>query len=326
MKLRLPVKAAALSLTLLSTLGASVAVAQFTPPIELVEPKAPNFRIDAPGLVGNFYPGKGKGKRPGVLLLGGSEGGLGRGTQAMALSLQERGFSVLALAYFRAPGLSPKLELVPMEMFGKALVWLKPRKDVAANRIAVMGGSKGAEAALLIAARHPGVKAVVAGMPSSAVWPGIDWDSPNVGTEISSWSEKGAALPSLNYGDFDPAQGMVSIYTSGLKALPGTPQAAIPVEKIKGKILLVCGEADALWPSCPMARQMVERRASHRKAAPTLLAYADAGHMVFGPAIPESSPSYAYLGMMGGSNAGNAAARADGWPKVLDFLTKVLKP
>ncbi|MFM7377128.1 MAG: acyl-CoA thioester hydrolase/BAAT C-terminal domain-containing protein [Erythrobacter sp.] len=93
----------------------------------------------------------------------------------MALALQQEGFSVFHLAYFGAPGQTDTLERIPLELFDKGLDWLKARPEVVTGRVAVMGASKGAEAALLIASRRHDVAAVVAGMPTSVAWNGVNW-------------------------------------------------------------------------------------------------------------------------------------------------------
>ena len=64
---------------------------------------------------------------------------------------------------------------------------------------------------------------------------------------------------------------MADNYAASLETLSAHPEAVIPVERIAGSLLLVCGEQDRIWPSCPMARQIHERlRANGRDA--TLLA------------------------------------------------------
>ena len=78
-----------------------------------------------------------------------------------------------APAYFRGPGQNPDLELIPLELFSSALRWLSRQPEVDPSGLGILGGSKGAEAALLVAVRHPELKAVIAALPSSVVWPGI---------------------------------------------------------------------------------------------------------------------------------------------------------
>lgn len=295
------------------------------PPVQLVDPGASARRVAEEGLLGNFHPGAGAGARPGLLLLGGSEGGLGSGGSAQARALQAAGFSVLHLSYFRGPGQPRVLEQAPLETFDRALAWLARQPGVDRERLGVVGSSKGAEAALLIATRHPELKAVVAGMPSSVVWPGVDWEYGFGSGDGSSWSLGGRPLEHLPYGVFDFGKGTGSLYQTGLARAARHPGAAIPVERARAPLLLVCGEADALWPSCPMARQVAARAAARRGPRVTLLAYQDAGHAVFGTPVARSDPRRGRLGARtGGSPEGNAAAREDGWPKAVAFLERAM--
>ena len=87
----------------------------------------------------------------------------------------------------------------------------------------------------------------------------------------------------------------------------------------------MCGKDDALWPSCPMADQISGRLTSNGRPAANVLRYKDAGHQVFGPPVDMTKP-HEWLASLGGSADGNAAARDDGWPKVIAFLRAALRP
>jgi hypothetical protein len=292
------------------------------PEIEVLAPGPTGQRVAEGDLFGNYFPARGEGPHPAVLLLGGSEGGLGSAAHHMALALQKEGFAVFQLAYFGAPGQSDALEGVPLELFDKGLDWLKGQPGVDPARVMVMGASKGAEAALLVASRRPDVAAVVAGMPTSVAWNGVNWASGGQ-SKRSSWTAGGADVPTMPFGDWDQADGIISVYrtiTDPARAAEAA-RAAIPIEKARARVLLVCGEAETMWPACPMSRQVAARAAEAASGpAVTVLAYKDAGHFLFGPPIPQSHPFYPRLGAYGGSPAGNAAARADSWPKVIAFL------
>ncbi|MBK6705870.1 MAG: hypothetical protein IPG56_20355 [Caulobacteraceae bacterium] len=164
------------------------------PQIEVLDPGPTGVRVEEADLFGNYYPAAGAGDHPGILLLGGSEGGLGRGVKHMALALQSEGFSVFQLAYFGAPGTPDSLERIPLELFDRGLAWLGAQPGVNSERLALVGGSKGAEAVLLVATRHPELRAVVAGMPTSVVWNGINWQRGGQ-SESSSWTSGGADVP-----------------------------------------------------------------------------------------------------------------------------------
>ena len=123
------------------------------------------------------------------------------------------------------------------------------------------------------------------------MWPGIVWE----GTKEpigSSWSEQGRPLPHMPHVPYDASKGgtMADNFARSLKAIAHHPEAVIPVERITGRILLVCGELDDQWPSCPMSRQIQERLREHRRPEATLLAYENAGHRAFGLPIALDDP------------------------------------
>lgn len=280
-------------------------------------------RVTAKGLVADFYlPAGAGGRLPAVIELGGSEGGMGAGAARDSRLLAARGYAVLQVAYFDMPGLPKELGLIPLEYFKKAIEWLRSQPGVDPNRIGIVGGSIGSEVALTVAAHYPAIKVVVATMPSSVVWPGI---SHSRADPPSTFTLGGKPMAYLPYGA--PFTSVYDLYAKGLTAVDEHQDAIIPVERINGPVMLICGKADTLWPSCPMAEQMVARlKARHFRHAVQLLEYADAGHAVYGPPLDPASPHLASLAALGGTVAGNQAARQDDWPRSLDFLDSVLKP
>ncbi|MEQ1755795.1 MAG: acyl-CoA thioester hydrolase/BAAT C-terminal domain-containing protein [Micropepsaceae bacterium] len=296
------------------------------PPVVVADPMPTGKRITDNGLLANYYPGTGAGKRPGILLLGGSEGGIGGGVTRMAMDLQARGYSVLNISYYRGPGQHERLELVPLEMFDHALEWLKAQDDVDGERLAVIGGSKGAEAALIVAARHPELRAAIAGMPSSVAWQGLDWNllkqifSPPDG----SWSLNGGAIPYVPYvKEFNGT--LLELYSRSLSHADEHEAAIIRIERTHAAVLLICGKQDTLWPSCPMAEQVKARAVHMGGAQVTVLAYELAGHGVFGVPVDRQDRNYRQLSSLGGTDDGNNAARTDSWPKVLALLAGAMR-
>lgn len=299
------------------------------PEIEVLAPGPTGKRIAQGELFGNYFPAQGPdagpGPYPAVLLLGGSEGGLGGGAHQMALALQRDGFAVFHLAYFGAPGQADALEGIRLELFDKGLDWLKTQPGVDPARIAAIGASKGAEAALLVAARRPDLVAVVAGMPTSVAWNGVNWASGGQ-SERASWTANGKEVPTMPFGDWDQADGIISVYRTieDPARQAEAERAAIPIERGRAKVLLVCGEAETMWPACPMARKVAARSKARSGPEVTVLSYKDAGHFVFGPPVSRDHRFYSRLGEYGGSVEGNAAARADSWPRVIAFLRRTM--
>ena len=299
---------------------AGVAQPQNIPPVEVAPPGDTGRRITDDGLLANYFPAREQSAA--LLLLGGSVGGLSTPTNDVAKALQAEGFSVLHLSYFRAPGQNPRLELFPLEYFDTALAWLRRQPEVDSARMGIVGVSKGAEAGLLIAVRHPELRAVIAALPSSVVWPGIVWEGTNE-TINSSWSEGGKPLPHMTHVPYDARRGgtMADNYAKSLLGYAQHPDAIIPVEKINGRLLLVCGGLDDVSPSCPMLRQIEERLRQHGRPAPISIVHEQAGHRAFGLAVPVDSPRF--------KNATAAMRRLnaqldEGWKKSVEFLKSTL--
>lgn len=290
----------------------------WVPPIEHAEPGPNGRRIDERGVFGNYYPAAGD-PLGAILVIGGSLGGITTANDRTAQALQQRGYTVLVAAYFGAPGQPKNLERVPLETFDRAMTWLTSQPDAPPDRVAVMGVSKGAEAALLIGLRHPEVRAVIAAAPSSAVWPGINWDTINALNADSSWTSEGEPLSHLPYGRFHLSVltgDLGRLYENAVERLAEHPDAAIPIEELHAPVLLVCGELDRLWPACPMARQLQERAAAAGGPPVQVLAHERVGHADFEPPYPGRGPTPRW----GGTATETNDARADTWAAVLDFL------
>ena len=254
---------------------------------------------------------------PAVMVLGGSEGGYADDVAAL---LASHGFAALSLAYFGVDGLPSELGEIPLEYFERALAWLGTQPTVRPGGIALLGTSKGAEAALLVASRSAVVRAVVAYAPSSVAWSCICSGSPR-----SSWSLDGKSVTAVPPLPQQPpaVPGPVRPTINYLNRLRRAPAGAtIPVERIRGPVLLIAGDDDQLWPSLHMARQVMQRRAS-RGGHPEdrLMAFAGAGHLIGKSFLPAGSTRIAGGRIeTGGTPAGNARAQAEAWPRVVQFL------
>tara|TARA_B100000678_G_scaffold185_1_gene168 strand:+ start:1142 stop:2146 length:1005 start_codon:yes stop_codon:yes gene_type:complete len=290
-------------------------------PLEMVEPTAAQGeRVDTGDVLGNFYPAKGASNGPGVLLIGGSEGGLGSDMTRLALALQDDGFSVLHQSYWRAPGQPDRIEDIPLETFQRGHSWLRARPEVDPARTAMIGWSRGTEATQLLAIRDPSIKAIVLGMPANAVWPGFSWDEPwkQFG---SPWSWRGEALPSLDLSGIRTMGGNMDEAARKTAAREKQdPAAAIPIDEVGAPVLMICGQSDIVWPSCQMGRAIADRAAQAGKADVRLLAYPDAGHYAFGAPMSEDDEAFDKLDKLGGSAEGNADALRESYREIVAFL------
>jgi hypothetical protein len=176
---------------------------------------------------------------------------------------------------------------VPLESFAPATDRLIAE---GCDRIAYVGTSKGAEAALLLACFDARIDVVVAFSPSSVVWANIGPGRDGVAwPQRSSWTRDGVPLPFVAYDHpWEPVMrdGLVSyrgLHEQSLVRLgAGVAAATIPVEVARAEILLVAGGDDALWPSDAFARSVAERLASAGRQA-SLVVHPEAGHRVLLP-------------------------------------------
>ncbi len=134
--------------------------------------------VEENGLVGFLHLPKVQRKLPGVIVIGGSEGGVFRAEQ-VSDSLASKGYVCLSLAYFKIGTLPKVLEEIPLEYFKQGIDYLKARAEVAKGRIGLIGTSKGAEAVLLLSSYYPDLSvAVVANVPSHVVWQSVSFTEP----------------------------------------------------------------------------------------------------------------------------------------------------
>jgi hypothetical protein len=211
---------------------------------------------------------------------------------------------------------------VPLETFAPAL----DRLAGLADHLAVVGTSKGAEAALVLAARDNRIRSVAAFSPTSVVWanvgPGHDGA---VRPCRSGWSAAGQPLPFVPYDDTwqsaneGTAPSYRGLYEQSLNTFANQVTAAtIPVETIEGRVLVTGGGDDQVWPSDYFAAEIAQRRAAHGRDT-TLITSPTAGHRVNLPG--ESTPGRSGLRMArGGSPDADTTMGQQIWPVLLDLL------
>lgn len=259
---------------------------------------------------------------PGILLLGGSGGGLSWARRVGAL-LASEGYITMALAYFNSGDLPQHLAEIPLEYVFEAIDVLKEEDQVDANRIGLLGYSKGAELALITSSRRNDIHCVAVIAPGSAVFQGF---KPPKYPVISSWSLNGEGLTFVpnNYDShfFKTYDGMYLWYRT-LNQYDKVEAASIPVEKINGNILLMSGVEDQIWPSTYMAEQIISRlHVNGFENSYAHLAFPNAGH---GIAEPPGHPTSSLSERLGGTPSGNSKAREISWEKIKEFFSNAFQ-
>lgn len=257
------------------------------------------------GFVGDYYSPTASSplRRSAILVFGGSGGGMEPGV--LALALAAHGYPVLNLAYFNEPGLPSTLSAIPLEYFAKALRWLAAQPDVNPDGIWVDGASRGSEAALLLGVNYPNlVHGVIALVPSDVAicsFPGCSGPA---------WTLNGHALAyTRQFDNPHPSD---------------NPAAVIPVDKIKGPVLLDCGYVDLVWSSCVYAQAIMAELATAKDPYPHQLLVSDDGGHGSAVGLPPYQPGAAQqeweTTVAGSTPIANDLAWAAQWPKLLRFL------
>lgn len=255
----------------------------------------------------------------GVLVLSGSSG---RIDEDRARLFAAHGATALAARWFGGKGQQPGPFEVPLEVFVEALDLLAPQCD----RLAVCGLSFGAEAALLTAAHDSRVAATVALAPSSVVWAGVD-AGVSPARQTSHWTRAGSALPFVPFvDDWRPDQdppAFVDLYRASLQAFPDrVAEAAIPVERIAGPVVLIAGGDDQVWPSEQFARDCAARRSAHGMDT-TVITHPEAGHRVRLPGEPTVTAGSPMA--RGGTSSADAECGERAWPHIVAAFDLTVK-
>ncbi len=244
------------------------------------------------GLVGTYYYKKDSTQQPPVIIFGGSSGGNFYESYRNYLEdLVDSGYSVLSLAYFdydSSGELPNKLRHIPLEYFKKAMDWMENQPQTSKGQFAVIGNSRGGEAALLLAIQYPEISTVVAIVSSAYVGGAYNKKRKVTG---SAWTFEGKEIPYVNY------QKAISNYKPWWKVIDDKEEVepfTIPVEIMSAAVLLLSGEKDAIWPSTEMSERIIRRLEKNRYKFPFQHISYDAGHNI----------------------------RVESWPDLLRFLKK----
>jgi len=282
--------------------------------------------INDDGLVATMFHHE-DGARPGVIMVGGSGGGLSIEHPAL---LASHGYAVMSLGYFAMPGLPRDLMEIPLEYFGKAIAWMKRHPGVRRDKLAVIGASRGGELVLLLGATFPQITAVVAYVPSGVVWPGIGGADAPV---RSAWTLRGEQVPciatttrGLEVWNKSPVA-LTPWFLECLKNRESAERAQIAVEKIGGPVLMFSGTDDQMWPSLNLAdiamQRFIARDFPHSYEH---VSYAGAGHFIrfpYSPVISEIFHPIVKTPMaLGGTPEASQVANLDSWRRCIQFLGK----
>lgn len=287
--------------------------------------------INEDGFQANYFAKDELKDKTAIILIGGGQWG-----DYWAQEFANKEMVGLSLPYTGKEGLPILPEEIQLEYFENAINWLIKQPQVDPDKIVVMGASRNAELALIIASIFPeSISGVVAYAPSSVSW--SNTVLPYNSNELkSSWKYKGVDVPYIPMnkiiGNESNKIKMVEYWKKGLTKTDFITQAVIKVEKINGPIILFSGNDDKVWPSSIMA-DMIENRLEDNSFEYSFqnIKYDNAGHLISNN--PDDDSSYRtgrinidgkdYEYEFGGNNDGDFKAKQDAKVKLMEFIEKI---
>ena len=100
-------------------------------------------------------------------------------------SLIEKGYSILAIGYFKSNGTPENLDRISLDAISDTIMNIAQNDKIDATKIALIGGSKGGELILNLASRFNYFNAVIAMSTSNVSFSAITWSA-----NTSSWTYK----------------------------------------------------------------------------------------------------------------------------------------
>lgn len=222
-----------------------------------------------------------------VVTFGGSDGGP---DYERALELAGRGHEVYALFFFGQDNQQSELAHVPVEFFFEVTDRIED-SGVYPGPVTVIGTSKGAELALLLAVEHEAIDNVVLFAPTMHAYQALSFD----GEPVSSWTRGEEQVPFLSFQHasigslatmlsamaFNYPIAYRSTYVSVVERAPADEEEAARLDPaaVGGDLLVFAGGDDEMWQSDTAAEQIQD-------VAPEaeVHVYPQAGHAFLGAA------------------------------------------
>lgn len=221
--------------------------------------------LATPNIESKLYLGSGK-DQPLIVGLGGSEGGNAWTSDYWKKTRDqyiEKGYAFLAIGYFGAKGTPDTLNKIAIEDVYNAIKIASKNEMISKNKIAIIGGSRGADLALLLGSYYKDIDCVVSIVGSNAVFPG---HTKHFST--SCWTYQNKELPFVPVNDeavpFLMKRDLRGAFDAMLRDTISVEKSTIKVEQIRGTVLFLSATKDEICPSTPMAEIMVERLKSNK--------------------------------------------------------------
>lgn len=199
--------------------------------------------------------------QPLIVAFGGGDGGndwVREYMKGKRDSLNNKGYAVLAIGYFRSIGTQESLDRISLDAISDTIMNIAKNPKIDESKIALIGGSKGGELVLNLASRFDHFNAVIAMSTSNVSFPAHTWSA-----NTSSWTynNKEVSYVPATLKTISPALkgDHFTAFSMMLEDKEAVKNAEIQVENINGAILIISGKNDDQWPATSMSNRIIER-------------------------------------------------------------------
>lgn len=211
--------------------------------------------VEAKLYLGNSY------KQPLFVGFGGGGGGNDWARNYLKVkrdSLNQKGYAVLAIGYFKSQGTPEQLDRISLDAIRDTILSIAQHPQIDESKIILFGGSRGGELVLNLASRYKEFNGVIAASASNVTFPAI-----TLYANTSSWTHQNkevsyvpapfkTIIPALK-GDLYATHALM------LEDKEAVKNAEIAVENINGPVLILSGKNDDQWPAPEMSEQIIDR-------------------------------------------------------------------
>ena len=216
--------------------------------------------LKTPNVESILYLGSGQ-NQPLIVGLAGAEGGNAWTSDYWKKTRDQfidKGYAFLAIGYFGVKGTPDTLQKIAIEDVHYAIEVAAGNEKINKQKIAIVGGSRGADLALLLGSYYPDIKCVIGIVASNVTFPG----NTNHFT-TSTWTYDKKELPFVPVNKeavpFLMKHDLRGTFVAMLKDTIAEEKALIKIENINGPVLLISATKDEICPSTPMAEKMIAR-------------------------------------------------------------------
>ncbi|RXG58627.1 Bile acid-CoA:amino acid N-acyltransferase, partial [Armadillidium vulgare] len=262
-----------------------------------------------------FIPA-GEGPFPGVVDMFGTAGGL---LEYRSAQLASRGVASLALAYFGYDDLPKNLEELDLEYFKEGVHVLLSHKKVKKPHIGVIGVSKGADVALIMATFIPEVKCAI----------GINGCISNLISPFRVTNDYIIPPLPFMYENIKLVNKTDLVINDGYADPEDYPETIVPIYKSDSKFLFIIGEDDMSVHSRRYAEISAKLlREANKEKNYKICSYKGAGHLLEPPYSPLCFSSYHKVYdivlLYGGEIKKHTEAQEKSWVEILNVIKENL--